>query len=570
MPADQGGGPHFSGTNLDVSVANIGSLNLDPNGVGNVVTTNTTQTISGVKTFGAEVVTTIAPANVKASGAKCDGQMVSDGVMNGTTAVLTSASGKFVAGDVGKLILVPGAGAAGALLTSTIASYQSATQITLAAVSQTAVAAAQVTWGTDDTAAWGTCLAATPLGSTVRYSGFSLITAALAVTKSVNIESAGFTEIWGTESQSNKTNTPGVWPFISGSAIVPCTAGQNGLNLTGTGVQVNLKNVCIRFADGIAFLNAGHGIYGVPSAMDGSGHENGPTDCRWNNVLVWGHDGNHYAFYTLNQNYVTADHIRGQGGGGLYLECDSYTSQFGNGVYINPYFNTFCGTTAHGYILKSRTTGGAGCLNLLTFIRPQSNIGTAPAALNGIGITAVNAAQHCWENTNNPPDVGIYDPDLEGATVNFGTMPSSGFASNGIVQPRIIGNITLSGATITYTSGSSSQIVPSVAGFYITNNAITQNNLSLTDAGNLSVRGSFSTAGPIGMTSSGSVNPPAGGFYVTNAAINQNNLTLTDAGNLSCRGTLGIGSRPAFVAGDKYLVADSSGNVHVSATGPAS
>jgi hypothetical protein len=35
-------------------------------------------------------------------------------------------------------------------------------------------------------------------------------------------------------------------------------------------------------------------------------------------------------------------------------------------------------------------------------------------------------------------------------------------------------------------------------------------------------------------------------------------------------GSLRISGLPAFVAGDHYLVADSSGNVHLSALGPAS
>jgi hypothetical protein len=49
MPGDGGGLPHLVGTNLDVTNANIANLNVDPNGVGNVVTTNGAQTITGVK-----------------------------------------------------------------------------------------------------------------------------------------------------------------------------------------------------------------------------------------------------------------------------------------------------------------------------------------------------------------------------------------------------------------------------------------------------------------------------------------------------------------------------------------
>jgi hypothetical protein len=89
-------------------------------------------------------------------GAKGDGQFVLDGAMSSASAVLTSASGKFVSTDVGKVIMVKGAGATGVqTLVTTIASYQSATQVTLtlANASGGAVSGALVMWATDDTAA---------------------------------------------------------------------------------------------------------------------------------------------------------------------------------------------------------------------------------------------------------------------------------------------------------------------------------------------------------------------------------------------------------------------------------
>jgi hypothetical protein len=92
----------------------------------------------------------------KVYGAKGDGQYVTDGAMGSGLAVLTSASGKFTAGDVGKIIQVKGAAASGVTtLVTTIASYQSATQVTLTAsnASGGAVSGALVLWATDDTAA---------------------------------------------------------------------------------------------------------------------------------------------------------------------------------------------------------------------------------------------------------------------------------------------------------------------------------------------------------------------------------------------------------------------------------
>lgn len=93
--------------------------------------------------------------NIQGYGAKIDGQFVADGAMVSPTAVLTSVSGKFVAGDVGKLITVAGAGAAGVTLYTTILSFQSTTQVTLAAANASggSVSAKNVFWGTDDLAA---------------------------------------------------------------------------------------------------------------------------------------------------------------------------------------------------------------------------------------------------------------------------------------------------------------------------------------------------------------------------------------------------------------------------------
>lgn len=69
---------------------------------------------------------------------------VSDGAITASAAILTSASTPFTAGDVGSDIVVRGAGASGADLTTTILSYQSAGQVTLAANAGTTVTGANV------------------------------------------------------------------------------------------------------------------------------------------------------------------------------------------------------------------------------------------------------------------------------------------------------------------------------------------------------------------------------------------------------------------------------------------
>jgi len=126
--------------------------------------------ITGLEDHGSQVY------NARAYGVNCNKQTVADGAMNGSTGVLTCAySTPFVPSDVGKLIVVVGSGAAGNWLSTTIASYQSASQVTLTAVSSTPVTATTLTngaivmWATDDGTAAYALLALVSGSSTQAY-----------------------------------------------------------------------------------------------------------------------------------------------------------------------------------------------------------------------------------------------------------------------------------------------------------------------------------------------------------------------------------------------------------------
>jgi hypothetical protein len=70
--------------------------------------------------------------------------LAATGTMTAASAVLVASAGAFAAGDVGKPIAVEGAGPDGSDLETTVASFTSATQVTLAAAATTAVAGAVV------------------------------------------------------------------------------------------------------------------------------------------------------------------------------------------------------------------------------------------------------------------------------------------------------------------------------------------------------------------------------------------------------------------------------------------
>lgn len=92
--------------------------------------------------------------NVLNYGAKGDGKMSVTGSMTSGSAVLTITDSQFVSGDQTKPIMVVGAGPAGVTtLVTTILTFTSSNQVTLAANASTTISNAIVMWATDDTAA---------------------------------------------------------------------------------------------------------------------------------------------------------------------------------------------------------------------------------------------------------------------------------------------------------------------------------------------------------------------------------------------------------------------------------
>jgi hypothetical protein len=87
-------------------------------------------------------------------GALGDGHTVADAAMTSGSATLTCAmSVPFTVGDVGKRILVLGAGASGETLAATISAYTDTGHVTLNATAGTSVSSACAMWSSDDTVA---------------------------------------------------------------------------------------------------------------------------------------------------------------------------------------------------------------------------------------------------------------------------------------------------------------------------------------------------------------------------------------------------------------------------------
>lgn len=108
-------------------------------------------------------------------GAKGDAKSVSNAAMTSSSNVLTSASAGFAVGDLGKTVLVAGAGAAGANFRATITGFNSSTSVSLSATASTSVSSAQMTFGTINTTSLNTLFASQPSGIIMFPPGIYLI-----------------------------------------------------------------------------------------------------------------------------------------------------------------------------------------------------------------------------------------------------------------------------------------------------------------------------------------------------------------------------------------------------------
>lgn len=142
------------------TVANNGAvINSSTVTTSGAVTNNSTTALNGVvtATAGLSANGTVTP---QVYGAKADVVTLTDGAITSGTAAFSSATASFTVADVGKAIVVHGAGAAAADLVTTISAFVSSTAVTLTANAGTTSSAALAYYGTDDTGAIKTAVAA--------------------------------------------------------------------------------------------------------------------------------------------------------------------------------------------------------------------------------------------------------------------------------------------------------------------------------------------------------------------------------------------------------------------------
>jgi len=140
--------------------------------LGNASDTTLARGLAGRPTVaGVPFVLSVGMRFVEDHGAVGDGVYKTNGASTATSTTFTCASAAWTDADIGKPIVIAGAGAAGATLATTIASRNSATSIVLGAAASTTVSGtAKFYYGTDDTAQIQAALDATTDGQGVLFS----------------------------------------------------------------------------------------------------------------------------------------------------------------------------------------------------------------------------------------------------------------------------------------------------------------------------------------------------------------------------------------------------------------
>jgi hypothetical protein len=113
---------------------------------------------------GGQVYNVKEPLNGGATGAKGDTKMTTGGAITSGMNAFSTTTATFASTDVGKSITVQGAGASGAVLSTTISGFTDSQHVTLAANAGSTVTGANFAFGTDDTVAILNAIAAAEAG----------------------------------------------------------------------------------------------------------------------------------------------------------------------------------------------------------------------------------------------------------------------------------------------------------------------------------------------------------------------------------------------------------------------
>lgn len=161
-----------------------------------------------------------------------------------------------------------------------------------------------------------------------------------------------------------------------GCVLRQMTGGANIIEIGVEMAAVNLENLGLTWESSIANSNTGHGIYAEPPEDPNytGGYKRGLQNPYWENINVDGHDGDHYAAFVINPQFLEANKFKCKGGGGIRLDQRHGTINHGNSTIIDFFCMLTNEGTAHGIHHYAEDVGGpVSAMNLNTYFRPQVN-----------------------------------------------------------------------------------------------------------------------------------------------------------------------------------------------------
>jgi hypothetical protein len=326
------------------------------------------------------------------TGAAADAQTFFDGAMTNGSTTLTSATANFVAGDVGKTIVVNNGKAAGTHLYGTIASRTNSTTVVLSTgcTNGANVSAGWFSYGTDDTVAVQAAVTAAVAakGTALLPPTPTLITDAISV--------AGPCTIRGLAMQANIGSNNFQ---ASGSVLVQAGASKNGITIVPIleqGDPVNLSDFCIQFA-GI-LTNTGNGVEILPASTGGGKYKAGAYSCNWTNLYVTGVGSGSYGFVPRNTLDCRFDSCYVFGAGGFSVVAQHASLNWGAAAYTNCVVSMLAvtGNTSSAFLVAGTSSSLANqylfercaAVNLQPYVGSSFDAwGTIDSGGNGFNVT---------------------------------------------------------------------------------------------------------------------------------------------------------------------------------------
>ncbi len=270
----------------------------------------------------------------------------------------------------------------------------------------------------DDTTDIQAAIDAVPAGGTLWIPrGVYRITAPLVISAAIAIRGAGVFELYGSLAvDANVCTFPLTSPYITGTIIRQETAATDAIQITTVSAAVHLSDFGILFDKGnngsttgnFRWTNTGHGIAAIPAAYSGK-PDQGLFSSYWDNISVYGHDGNHYGFVVTNTAYNKYTNLHAFGGGTMEFRTNSAGVP---GFYGNSQIDSLYGVVcqlglAHGIYLNAIT----GEVGLLQFNRPQTIVQDLSAVVSGT--TSPTSAQKLLAKSGVVVHLSMVGPDFE-------------------------------------------------------------------------------------------------------------------------------------------------------------